>query len=1577
MPGETLIKRFTQKLLISIFFLGFVIFPLQIIASDLVDVQTITDRILVLHFDDGIVKYNELSGTEEVLVNDLDTEMAVKPAMYYLTSRQDQRFAKPVLPLAAGRKSKAMEISNNCNWVTSPYDPSKNICDNDYASEHWIYLELPYSLQQGKEYTLWIGDLADNLDKINFVFDVFTMQSPTIHVNNLGYDPDAPAKYAYAGHWMGDMGPLDLTDYKDKKAYLYNLNTHDTIKISPLALRRSINDSQKDFNGDRWGPYNNLFAGDVYETDFSTVTQTGEYILVVEGIGHSYPFEIKQDVYREAFYYTIRSLYHQRAGIELKEPYTKWTRDRDHHPDDGFEIKYTTVKSNQMGENKDLYDEVVNNATESLNTWGWYHDAGDWDEYLHHANVPIRLFALYELKPANFADGELNIPQFQNGVELDPGTGNGIPDILDEAAWLVEHYRRNIRPSGGVCGGRTYSDMNDKPSIPRSDLDDRIWYAGAEDPHTSFAFAGLAATYAYCLEMAGVKDSTEKLITEAQAAYNWAKNNISAEDEGIEVDGGDVYDWQMYAATCLYKFTTQSSYFADIESVNKVTSPTSSFDGQKWGAWLFTTIPNDSLKTTDAQELKNTISQAVIKDAEEMFLESAKQRSARVGYNMFMPPIIGSTTTPEMTGAMFAYPLLGETKKQEFLTYMHTTCDYFLGGNPLNITWISGLGDYHPTDMLHLDSRYDGRGKMYPGFVPYGPTMAGSSTPMGPWDAGFPKVRSYPKPELWPTSQMFYNSRLSVMDGEFTIHQNLAPAAFAYGFLTDELSTAYTDNQVPEVTISIANSGESFDEKDTLAININATDDEKVSKLVIFDDYHPVVKINSNENLVKIPATQLKSGTRKINVQAIDNKGIKGRSDTISVQIENNHSPEIIHPTHGSLYFQSDTVHFKASIPEGTQQNIEKIVILQNGQVLDSIDATAEIVFIIDSLGGRDNLMEIKLLWKEGFVSDANVNVYAEPALRDIQLDYSAVKIRVDEFFQINKTLIPVDAYNAKVVWSILDENVATIDTAGVIKGLTEGETSIICQSVSRPLADTVKVTVLPPLPEGAFQHHVIPGKIEAENYDYGGEGKAYHDNSPGNSYDTYRKDGVDIENVWDNGQAYILNDVQAGEWLEYTVYVAETNQYEFYIRQVTGIDDAGFKLYLDDVQVSPNYLFPKGNWWPLSNITYEDIWLTKGEHKLKFHFTKGPVLVNYFGFECSDCSTTLPLSVEITETANLAPGETTTLSAATDPADVSLWWRSINEDVAVVDQQGNVTGIAEGSTQIVAKTHEGALTDTCDVYVVGTTIEFVPVSDFSFDSDTIKINTGHIIQPQITFTPENATDKKLFWVSSNPSIAKVTTYSTIKALNKGMAKLYATSRDNTIQKTLVVKVTNNSPTVSITQPGNESEFEMGDKISISVEANDSDGIISKLEIMANDNIITTFYSTPYQFDWTPAEGTYYLKAKAYDFYNDKGISQIVKIAVKNTSGIQKGKKSQFKVFPNPFTDNVVVELPTVNNSSVLVAIQDISGRTVYLKSFSDASGNITLNNLGSLSKGLYIFKITLFKSSGQQNYIQHILKTI
>src|SRR5262249_14275815 len=74
-----------------------------------------------------------------------------------------------------------------------------------------------------------------------------------------------------------------------------------------------------------------------------------------------------------------------------------------------------------------------------------------------------------------------------------------------------------------------------------------------------------------------------------------------------------------------------------------------------------------------------------------------------------------------------------------------------------------------------------------------------------------------------------------------------------------------------------------------------------------------------------------------------------------------------------------------------------------------------------------------------------------------------------------------------------------------------------------------------------------LPARIEAEDFDSGGEGVAYHDSSGGNNGGAYRQTDVDIEPSSNGG--YDVGWITPGEWLNYTVNVPSPGAYTVWLR--------------------------------------------------------------------------------------------------------------------------------------------------------------------------------------------------------------------------------------------------------------------------------------------------------------------------------------------------------------------------------------------------------------------------------------------
>ncbi|HET6225782.1 MAG TPA: Ig-like domain-containing protein, partial [Bacteroidia bacterium] len=113
-------------------------------------------------------------------------------------------------------------------------------------------------------------------------------------------------------------------------------------------------------------------------------------------------------------------------------------------------------------------------------------------------------------------------------------------------------------------------------------------------------------------------------------------------------------------------------------------------------------------------------------------------------------------------------------------------------------------------------------------------------------------------------------------------------------------------------------------------------------------------------------------------------------------------------------------------------------------------------------------------------------------------------------------------------------------------------------------------------------------------------------------------------------------------------------------------------------------------------------------------------------------------------------------------------------------------------------------------------------------------------------------------------------------------AKAYDNSNAVTTSDNIKVIVVNNFlPTVHITLPVKDTAYIVGTPVSINAVAADANGTINKVEFYANNNLIGTVNSAPFNFSWTNVvSGDYKVIAKAYDDQNAAAISDTVKIKV-------------------------------------------------------------------------------------------------
>ncbi len=209
-----------------------------------------------------------------------------------------------------------------------------------------------------------------------------------------------------------------------------------------------------------------------------------------------------------------------------------------------------------------------------------------------------------------------------------------------------------------------------------------------------------------------------------------------------------------------------------------------------------------------------------------------------------------------------------------------------------------------------------------------------------------------------------------------------------------------------------------------------------------------------------------------------------------------------------------------------------------------------------------------------------------------------------------------VDVSVEYVTWEDKDKAVPST-TPESSKEYTVNNGSITVPIDIKNVYNAYRIYITPIIPQAPYGDKAvsIPGKIEFENYDVGGEGKAYHDDDYENKGGEYRDDGVDIVKAADGGLA--LGYTTAGEWMEYTFNVEADGEYDVTANVSTAMETAGFILYVDEKQVldSINVAQIDESFDVYKELKLGSLPLTKGEHVLKVQITKSYINLDWIKF--------------------------------------------------------------------------------------------------------------------------------------------------------------------------------------------------------------------------------------------------------------------------------------------------------------------------------------------------------------------------
>ena len=604
--------------------------------------------------------------------------------------------------------------------------------------------------------------------------------SPLFKVNQVGYLPCAP-KFAYAGAWLGPaFGPWKPHAPMDSfELVRVGPDGSETTVLAGKPLLRVKDETTKEgvpFTGE-----------ETYEMDFSSVTNSGTYFVRIPGVGRSAEFRIAADAAEEAFRVHMLGLYQKRCGIAKSEPYTHWTSGACHTD----VVRGTFPPEEGKLEPKVRWFAIIRHNTdwdngERLHLAGGWHDAADYDRRPQHLNLVNDLCAVYLMRPDNFRDGQLSIPE----------NANGIPDILDEAEWGLRHLLAGQRKDGGVG---TWVESFGHPEPGNVAAQDDMPYAlSMPTRRSSLMYDAHAALLSRCHPA-----FREKYLDSAIRAFDYAMQaSPQKKTYTVKHKRGRIFkrtvtehvSWTedrdfpaaylVKAALNLFALTGDARFTAQAEKEMPRLLDEVKTRAWNWPPLLFAGERALDAPPVDFKEFLSRWERRTMNVANEILGQMAGAYAYRAPWWAPQKGWVNSMAwgnSHPLRRAQYLVAAHGITGDDKYLEAASLANDFHNGCNPQGTTLTSGLGKVYPVAFLDIPSYVDGIVEFVPGITPYR------------WNYGMPAKAvemvfggDKAMASKWPIWRRWGNlENQTVAASEYTVWETIAPAASVTGYLID------------------------------------------------------------------------------------------------------------------------------------------------------------------------------------------------------------------------------------------------------------------------------------------------------------------------------------------------------------------------------------------------------------------------------------------------------------------------------------------------------------------------------------------------------------------------------------------------------------------------------------------------------------------------------------------------------------------------------------------------------------------------------------------------------------------------
>ncbi|SOE15539.1 endoglucanase [Hoeflea halophila] len=518
----------------------------------------------------------------------------------------------------------------------------------------------------------------------------------------------------------------------------------------------------------------------VHGIDFGGYRKPGDGYRLVVDAETSPPFSISGDAYEELRADALGYFYKVRSGVEIREDlagkgYGRPAGHLGRPPNKGD----TAVGCVDTRTARKVYGKAWSCGYKLDVAGGWY-DAGDFGKYVVNGGIATaQLLGVYE-RALHQTRG--TSPALEDGLVRIPESGNGIPDILDEARWELDFLMSMTVPEGEPFAGMAHHKMHGNrwsasPSLPHRDRELRVLHR----PSTA-ATLNLAAAAAQGARLFAPFDKAyaDRLLAAAVRAYRAAEANpalyapyTDGSFGGGDYQDDDVSDEFYWAAAELFLSTGDQAWLERAKASPHWAGPVFRSSGFDWrsvaalGRLHLASVPSKLPK----RDLKAV--QSSVRDAAEAYLrDQQKEAFGFLYHNSHFGWGSNHLLIQNMIVVATAYDITGDRR---YLQAVRESMDYIFGRNALGISYVTGYGTTYA---------YRQHSNMFAASIdPYYPAVPRGALAGGP-NSGLADDYAISRLEGCAPQACYVDDPRSFSTNEIAINWN-APLAWMASFLAD------------------------------------------------------------------------------------------------------------------------------------------------------------------------------------------------------------------------------------------------------------------------------------------------------------------------------------------------------------------------------------------------------------------------------------------------------------------------------------------------------------------------------------------------------------------------------------------------------------------------------------------------------------------------------------------------------------------------------------------------------------------------------------------------------------------------